>query len=172
MENTTRRITATTGTIPAATTITGSITVSADDASIAIYTGNVNLSNYITQGNSGYQGYCYITCAATSSKVAKVTGATQLTATTWAIMTDGVMTGASASAFGIITKPLYGYSYLNDGGASITVDGVTVQNNEGNTYGPPQYADGYNFGETKKPLYVVATSSDVLVTEVLGAPSI
>lgn len=171
MINTTRRITAAVGTIPDSTSITGTITVSADDTSIAIYTGNVTLSDYITQGNSGVMGYCYLVCAAATTPVSKITGTTQLTSTTWAIMTDGNMTGVSADSFSVITQPLYGYSYLNDGGASIEVDGVTVLNTQGASSPPPSYPDGYNFGETKKPLYVDATASDVLITEVLGAPA-
>lgn len=171
MIDTTRRIAAGVGTIPEATTITGSITVSADNNSIAIYTGNITLSDYITQGNSGFMGYCYIYCEDTTTKVAKVTGTTQLTSTTWAIFTDGNMTGASLSVFGIISQPIYGYSYLNDGGATVQVDGVNVLNNEGASYPPPAYADGYNFGETRTPLHVDATSSSVLITEVLGAPA-
>lgn len=180
MINTTRRL-ATVGTIPAANvTPSGSITVSAERANTCLYTGATNLLNYITEGNSGgAMGYVYLVCADTTTKISRVTGTVQLVDDTdtpannvWAIETDGVLTGASASTFSIITQPLYGYSYSNDGGGTITVDGIDVVDGESVNKNAPDYADGYNIGECKKPLYVNATGSSVLITEVLGAPSI
>jgi len=179
MINNIRRITAT-DTVPAATAITGAITVSAERNNTVVYTGAVNLLNYITQGNSGGgMGYAYLVCADTTAKVARITGTVQLTNdtitpanNTWAIETDGNLTGASASSFGMITQPLYGFSLSNDGGADVTVNGTILVDGETYSINAPDYADGYNIGETKKPLYVVAGGSSVLVSETLGAPSI
>lgn len=168
------RITNTVGTIPnTAVSITGSITVVPGFTDTVTYTGSVDLTDYITDGNSGGAGsYVYIVCAAAADKVAKVTGCIQLGTTTWKIFTDGDMTGASSSAFSLITTPFYGYSYLNDGGAAVTVNGVSVPNGEGQSQPPPDYADGLNIGNTLRPLYVNATGSDVLFMQIIGAPSI
>lgn len=173
MINNIRRITNTTRTVPDSTSISGTILVNNERPTTVIYTGTVDLSDYITDGNSGGgMGYVYLVCPASDVKIARVTGAVQLTSTTWAIQTDSVMTAAINQPFSLITSPMYGYSISNDGGANATLDGVALEDGETISKTNPNYADGYNIGETKKPIYVVATGTDVLIEETLGAPSL
>lgn len=177
MQNTLRRIDGITGIVPEPNyTSANGLTVQTVVAN-AIYTGNDTLSAYITQGNSGVGGYCYLICAAAATKVSRIIGCVQLTSTTWAIQTDGDLTGASNSAFSVVNTPMYGYFLANDGGGTATLygvletTGVSMVDGESINQPSPSYADAYNIGETQSPIYVDASSTDILVKEILGAPA-
>ena len=187
----TRLLTSTTGTIPAAQSIsTYTATTDATDSSMLQVTGGtVNLmangaitwttatgNNFPTQLNDGtcsLDGYYYIFIAAGTPKIAKIIGITQVSLIggvyTYAFQLDHAMTGVTAQSFSIIIGNDVSYSYSNTGGADATIDGTTVAAGTTNAFptkGQPSTNNLY------RPVYVDASSTTVSIQESNLNPSI
>ena len=162
-----KNINATTGTIPTGTAMSGVVTTNADNSSKLDYTaGNATeLAALINDGNDNWGGFTYLFAQDGTPKIRRLLGFAQLTATTATITLDGSMTGLATDAFKVIAKPLYGYSFLNNGGADGTVDGVTVKNGTGISIPPANTFNGEGIGGLKKPVYVDASATNFFIEE-------
>lgn len=161
-----RRITGTVGTIPNFTPLSGTTVTSQTDTTVLISTGTDDLETLMYEGGIGLDSNYWIYCPAGTPKISKIIGLYQISLSsgtyTFHIQLDRAMTGLSASACNFV-KAGIAYSYLNDGGASGTVNGVTILNGEGNTYSP---YDKYSNRPKLQPVsYVDASGTDFLINE-------
>ncbi len=165
MADNTRNISSTVGTIPQGTSMSGKVTTNASDSTKLDYTAgnNTELAALINDGNDNWGGYTYLYAPDGTPKIRRLLGFAQLTSTTATITLDAAMTGLSSDSFQIINTPLYGYSYLNNGGSNGSVDGVVVKDGEGVSIPPSDVDSG--IGELKTPVYVDASATNFSIIE-------
>lgn len=161
-----RRITNGVGTIPDNTLLAGTTVTSQTDQTVLISTGTDNLEDIIFRGGIAAGGVYWIYCPAATPKVAQLTGLYQISEVsgtyTFNIQLDRAMTGASGSAVSYVKGGIT-YSYLNDGGANGTVDGVIVKPGDSNNYLP--YEKYSNRQQLHPVSYVDASSTDFFINE-------
>lgn len=131
------RTSTTTGTIPAATTLSGGTAVTdTNKTTVLIYTGTDNLLTTLAPILTGQEGLIWIYIVnATTNTLARCIGVTAVdesnpAALVYAILLDRVMTTGAAKTVTYITADLKKYSVTNDGGASGTFDGVALLDGE------------------------------------------
>jgi len=156
-----RRITSTVGTVPNYTALVGTVT-SNTDTTVLSYAGSNDIADIFQGGKLGENSTMWIYVPAGTPKISKVVGVYKNATNDWSIFLETGMTGASASACAYINAAIT-YSFTNDGGASITVDGVTLEDGEGDAKIP--YAQYSNRPKFHKPVYVDASGSSVLISE-------
>lgn len=182
MSTTERRITAATNTIPAYTALNGTVTTSASDTTVLLYSGTSNWDTifhlpaapatlspnpFSTSANSrSHQDrvsdiWIYVPSA--TVKLARVIGFTYLTTNSWALQLDRDISGAAGAACNYVVANLLSYFWLNDGVADGSVNGVTVQVGEYDN--APQLAPAGSRVTFQDPLVIVATSTDFLIRE-------
>jgi hypothetical protein len=161
MSTITRRITNTTGTIPDSIALAGTVTTDTV-TTVLIYTGSDDILALVNDGNSNYPGFTYIVVPSATPKIVRILGVYLNDNDTVSITVETAMAGLSDAPCDFVYGDLTGLSYLNDGGTDITVDGISIPDGQGISLPPFQFT---SMGELRKPLYVVATGSDVLITE-------
>lgn len=165
-----RRITGTVGTIPNYTPLSGTTVTSQTDTTVLISTGTDDLEDIMFKGGIGLDSVYWIYCPAATPKIAKIIGLYKISETgtptvySFNIQLEEPMTGLSGDACNFV-KAGIAYSYLNDGGASGTVNGVTIKNGEGATYAP--YEKYSNRQKLHPVAYVDASATDFLIVEEL-----
>jgi len=161
-----RRITATVGTVPNYTALSGTTVTSQTDTTVLLSSGTDNLNDVFRDGALGVDSKFWIYVPAATPKIRKVTGLYQISLTAgtyvFSIQLDAAMTGASSSACNSVEAGI-AYSIVNDGGADGTIDGVTIHDQEGVTYSP--YEKYSNRPKVQPVLYVDGTSTSFLINE-------
>lgn len=156
-----RRITDTVGTIPNYTALVGTVT-SNTDATVLTYEGSNDIANVYTEGKLGENSTMCIYVPDATPKIGKVIGIYKNGDQDWSIFLESSMTGASSDTCAWVPASIT-YGYTNDGGASITVDGVEIMDGEYNNF--PAYDKYSNRSKFHNPVYVDATGGNVLITE-------
>lgn len=163
MPTTTRRITSTTSTIPAPTSLAG--TVTADTVqTVLIYSGSEDIHDYVNEGNSGYTGIMYLYVPSATPKLSKILGVYLNANGTTSITVATSMGALSGAACDLVIANLWAYSYVNDGAAACTVDGVSIVVGDAVSITAQQ---GVNtaLGSCQLPVYVDASSTSLLISE-------
>lgn len=163
MPTTTRTIAAATSTIPAPTSLAGTVTTDTV-TTVLIYSGSEDILDYVNEGNNGQQGFCYIYVPSGTPKLSKILGCYLNEDGTISITVQTAIPGLSGAACDLVIANLSGYSWLNNGGADGTVDGITVSDGEYNNINPTKEN---SMGQCQLPVYVVATSTSFYVTETI-----
>ncbi len=160
-----RRITNTVGTIPNFTALAGTVTRSTANSTILIYDGSNDIATIMPQGSIGLNNSTFwLYVIGVSPFVARVIGIYKNDDENYSISLDRAMGAVTGGACAYVRAGVQ-YSYLNDGGADGTVNGVTIKNGEGNNYSP---YEKYSNRPLLQPVsYVVATSTDFLINEEL-----
>lgn len=147
------------------TALAGTIT-SNTDTKVLTYSGSNDIGTLFNQGflANGTQSPYYIECSiGGTAHLNRVVGIYQLANNSWSIQLATALTGASSTACNYVFANLIGYSIKNDGGASGTIDGVTIKDGTGITIPPLAPAGSrYIFQDA---LLVVAASTDFLIVE-------
>lgn len=163
MPTTIRRITNTVSTIPAPTSLAGTVTTDTV-TTVLIYSGSADILDYVNDGNNGQQGFCYIYVPTATPKLSKILGCYLNEDDTISITIQTAMAGLSGAECDLVMANLSGYSWLNDGGSNGEIDGVTVEDGEHNNVNPTKEN---SMGQCQLPVYVVGTGTDFLVTETI-----
>lgn len=159
-----RRITGAKGTIPNNTALAGTVTTNAQDDTVLEYSGSDDVAGLYRVGALGPDSTLWIFVDGVSPYIAKVTGIYKLAAQSYTLQLDRSFAGASADACAIV-KSAIGYSYVNDGTANATVNGITVKPGDGNTYAP--YDKYSNRSKLHAVSYVDASAAgaDIFINE-------
>lgn len=126
-------------TIPQSTALNGTVTTDSQSSSVLNYAGTSALNTIYGFGKVGLQGEMWIYVAALN-KVARVLYVVSTGTNMYNIFLDRAFAGASGAAAAYVEGKLLAYTYKNDGGTTITVNGVSVLNGEG--YSEPQDGRG------------------------------
>lgn len=174
------RITNTHGTIPAFTALTGTVTSNATDTKVLNYSGTddwykifnrpaiqvsttptpnpfSSTTNEIQEPHSNI--WIYIP---SGQYLVRVIGASTIAANTWALQLNTAVPSLIGGAINLVTNNILGWSLLNDGSASATVNGVSLPKTEG--LSDLQLAPQWERAGFKAPVLVDATGTDVLAT--------
>lgn len=126
------RVSTTTGTVPAATTISGgTVTTDTNKTSVLIYTGTDVLTDIFTSTRVGAAGSAWVYIISATPKIARVLGVTEVDLTNeaalvYAIVLDRAMPSVSAQTASYIVADLKSYSVVNQGGAAGVFDEVAL----------------------------------------------
>lgn len=152
-------------TIPASESLSGLVSSNAIDTTVLNYAGTVDLIT--TYKSPLFAKSLWIYVADGTPKIARITGITQTGLTglnyTFAIQLNTGMTGASSDVARIVVGDLVGYSYKNDGGTTITANGITMPN--GTSISEPQLAPSANRNKFQEVVLIDANGGSVLVLE-------
>ena len=157
----TRTISATTGTIPNNTALTGTVTTNAVDSKVLDYVGTDDFDALMPEGRLSTTSKIWIYIPSSTEKIARVMGRTQTGTNTWALTLESAITGASADACSFVVEGI-GFSFTVTSG-TVQVGGVSFASGVGDTYSPYQRYGARPL--TKPVLYVDATSGVLLVHE-------
>lgn len=160
MPTTIRRITNTTGTIPAGTALAGTVTTDAV-TTVLIYSGSEDILALVNEGINGQQGFCYIYVPTGTPKLSKILGVYD-NGSTVSITLETAIPSLSSAACQFVKANLSGYSWLNDGASNGTVDGIAIEDGEHNNVAPTKEN---SMGQCQLPVYVDATGTDFLITQ-------
>lgn len=157
-----RTISATTGTIPNNTALTGVVTTNAVDDKVLDYVGSDDLKLLMPEGRLSTTSKIWIYVPASTEKIARVVGKVEGdTATKWSLSLATPITGATSSPCYYIVEGV-GFSFIVKSG-SVSVGGVSFGVGEGDTFSPYQRYGARPL--TKEAYYVDATSGVLLVHE-------
>lgn len=162
-----RRITGLVGTMPNFTALVGTVT-SNTDTKVLSYTGSHDVVDIFTPGRIGKNGTMYIYVVGKTPFVSRVVGLFKLSTVTsetnYQIFLETGIAAASATACAYV-KAGVAYSYVNDGSANATVNGVVVKPGDVGNYAP--YQTYSNRPQLQPVSYVDATTSgaDLFIME-------
>ena len=165
-QNTTvlRRITNTSGTIPASDTLVGRVKTDSTDATYKTlrYTGTVNISTLFPNANIGTGGYYWIYIPS-DSILARVMSVTQVATDTFKIVVDRTVAGLNNKAAKTVKSKLYAYEYLNDGSANGRANNIVIEPTEKITM-PFAWISGTGIN-WQEPVIINAAGTDFLILE-------
>jgi hypothetical protein len=169
-----RRITTTTGTIPASDTVQGLVKIDSSYSSTykyLRYIGTTNIANVFQSGAVGANGWMWIYVPSATSnyfaRVISVAAVGDAALDTFRIQVDRVMVFTASAGFKSITNKLYGYSFQNDGGDTATANDVDILNLE--TVSMTQSdISGTSNTPYQEPIKIVATTTSILIIERKG----
>lgn len=123
------RVSTTTGTIPAATTLSGgTVTSDTNKTSTLLYTGTTNVLTLFSDTLTGSKGAAWIYISSATPTLARVLGVvavdeTNPAALIYAILLDRAMPSVSGATASYVIADLKSWSCTNQGGAAGTLDG-------------------------------------------------
>ncbi len=158
-----RRLDNEVGTIPDNHTLIGTVTTSAVDDKVLIYSGSNDIEPIITKARVSFtESTFWLYVAGKTPFVSRIIGIYKNADQNYTINLETAIAGCSASPCSYVRAGV-AYSYTVDGGADATINGVTVMDGESNNYAPFQI---YSNRPKLQPVsYVVATGTSVFISE-------